>query len=117
MENTYFTILKWWIAQRKQDKLFVVFIVIIATVGIVSIKIYGQKEVVQQQKEAIQQSRFEDRKEYERQADIKADKAERRSDSLREADKEECEKRFENEYNEKKQSIKTRSEKIDKALK
>ena len=72
MENTYFTVLKWWVAQRMQDKLFVVFIVIIATFGIVSFRLYGQKE-------AIEQSRYADMRECERrsaeQAQIKADRA------------------------------------------
>ena len=110
MENTYFTILKWWIAQRPQEKIFVLLIVMIATVGIVSFKLYGQKE-------AIEQSRLEDRKEYERQSNYERDKALKRSDSLRNADRIDCQTYYQNISNDKEKSIKLRTQKISNALK
>ena len=114
MENTYFTILKWWTAQRPQDRLFVFMVLLIATFGLTSLRLYGQKE-------AIAQSRYEDMMECEKrsaaQAEIKAERALKRSDSLRAADRLECENQFQNLLNERTPIIKDRTQKIQKELK
>ena len=108
--NTFFTILKWWVDQRKQDKIFVLLIFIIATFGLVSFRLYGQKE-------AIQQRRFEDMRQYEMIADQKAEKALKRSDSLRTADRIDCQNDYQNLLNDKESKTILRTQKISKALK
>lgn len=108
--RTYFTILKWWTVQRPMDKLFVFMIVVIATVGIGSVRLYGQKE-------ALSQSRYSDMQEYERRSELKAEIALKRSDSLRAVDKKECEMEKQQLYNERTPYIKDRTQKIKNELK
>lgn len=113
MEKAYFSIVKWWTSQKPTDKLFAFMLFVIIGLATTNIKIYGQNAT-------LQETKYIDMQECERraliQSELKADKALKRSDSLRIEDKKQCETEIQNLFEQRTPHIKSRTQKIENAL-